>query len=495
MSLLAFESISKAFPGVQALDRVSFSVEAGSIHALCGENGAGKSTILKILSGVYQPDEGQIHLDGSPVEFANPKDAIDQGIAVIYQELNLVKEITVAENIWLGHLPNHLGIVARPELNRLAKASLDRVGLDVKPETKLGELSLAQQQMVEIAKALTHKASVIAFDEPTSSLSDREVKVLFDLIRQLQKEGKAILYVSHRMDEVTSLCDACTVLRDGKHIETFNAKEEIKEQTIVNRMVGRAIEDIYNYSPRKTSAGGLVCHQVTGKGLAQPADLEVAKGEIVGIYGLVGAGRTELLKAIYQGQGDVTIDGISISRGGATDSIQSGLVLCPEDRKHEGIFPVLGVGENINTSIRRKWLKAGLVIDRGKESGNAAEFIEKLRIKTPKSATEIRTLSGGNQQKAILARWLSESVRVLLLDEPTRGIDVGAKSEIYAIMRQAAESGVAVLFVSSDLPEILGVSDRVLVMAMGQIRGSIDRTDATEERLLQIALTTDKVGA
>ncbi len=488
MAFLRFQSLSREFPGVKALDAVGFDVDAGSVHALCGENGAGKSTLLKILSGVYQADSGGIEIDGVVHHFRDAKSALESGVAVIYQELNSVRDVSVAENIWLGHLPQRFGMVDWKSLNNHAREALMQVGLKIDPRTKMASLSLAQQQMVEIAKALSHNATVIAFDEPTSSLSSREVERLFEIIRELKTQGKAILYVSHRMDEIFKLCDAATVLRDGRHVETFATLDEIDDSVIVNRMVGRSIQDVFGYEERPMGDVVLTAMNVTGPGLKEPCSLEVRAGEIVGIFGLVGAGRTELLKAIYEVSGDVKVGTDRISGRGPRASIGAGLVFCPEDRKHEGIVPLMSVAENTNLSVRRKFATAGMVLNKSAERDNAQTFVEKLRVKTPGLTTPIQNLSGGNQQKVILGRWLSEDVRAIMLDEPTRGIDIGAKSEIYAIIQDLAKSGVAVLIVSSELPEVMGISDRILVMRQGRLVGEVSGVEATEEVLLGMAL-------
>ena len=474
---------------MQALQDVSFEVAGGSVHGLCGENGAGKSTLLKVLSGVHRQDQGVLSIDGQPCNFRSAIDALNGGVAVIYQELNLVPEMSVAENVWLGHFATKGPLVDFKELERKTRESLQRVGLDVSPSTRLGSLSIGQKQMVEIAKALTRNAKVIAFDEPTSSLSSREVDTLFGLIRDLKARGMAILYVSHRMDEITSLCDACTVLRDGKHIETFKTMEGVDASMIVNRMVGRELAAAMTDSERDLGADLLELRDIAGAGLKDPVSLTVRAGEIVGIFGLIGAGRTELLKAIYMGNaGQVTIDKEVVPRGGPIASIKNGLVFCPEDRKHEGIVPMLSVAENLNLSIRRSLAKLGIWLAVKAEKDNATSFIEKLRIKTASQQTMISNLSGGNQQKVILARWLSERIKVILLDEPTRGIDVGSKAEIYAIVRDLARKGIGVLFVSSELPEVLALSDRVFVMCEGRIAGSMPTKEATEAKLLSLAL-------
>ena len=491
-TLLRFDSISKAFPGVKALDGISFGVGGGSVHALLGENGAGKSTLLKVLSGAYWPQSGKVHLGGRPVVFHSTAEAIRAGIAVIYQELQLVPEMSVAENLYLGHLPSTLGWVHRGELLESSRRQLAALGEEINPRAKLSALSIAQRQMVEIAKALSRDATVIAFDEPTSSLSAREVDRLFEVIRRLKGEGKAILYVSHRMEEVLEVCDAATVLRDGRHVETFESLDGVPASTLVNRMVGRSINDVFHYSPRPTGEPAVEVEGLHGPGLTAPANLCVARGEIVGVFGLVGAGRTELLKLICGATrptaGQVRIHGRPLSIRSPRDAIRAGLVLCPEDRKKEGIIPVRSVMENLNISGRRHFSPLGFIIDSRRERENAQRFVEKLSIRTPSLAQLIGNLSGGNQQKVILSRWLCEDLKAILLDEPTRGIDVGAKSEIYSIIYDLAKSGVGVLVVSSELPEVLGICDRIMVMREGRIVGELSRDAADPEQVMHLAL-------
>ena len=495
---LAFDRVSMAFPGVKALDDVSFAVRAGSIHALMGENGAGKSTLLKILSGAYTPSGGSLALDGRPQAFGDTSDALAAGIAVIYQELHLVPEMSVAENLFLGHLPQKFGIVNRRALAAAARQQLELIGEELDPWTKLGTLSLGQRQMVEIAKALTRGARIIAFDEPTSSLSDREVRRLFTIIRELRTRGCAVLYVSHRMEEIFELCDRITILRDGRHVDTADLAT-LTRDAVVQRMVGRKLADIYHYTPRPPAGPGLVVEGLCGPGLAEPCTFSAAAGEIFGFFGLIGAGRSELLKLLFGGAektaGRVTFAGRALTLTSPRQAIEAGIVLCPEDRKKEGIIPVRSVLENTNLSARRRKARAGLFIHEAWEQTNARARTAQLRVKTPSVHQLIRNLSGGNQQKVILGRWLSEKVNVLLLDEPTRGIDVGAKSEIYTIMQDLARTGVCVIVVSSELPEILGVSDRIAVMRQGKIAAILDRAEATEEKLLKLALPLETARA
>jgi L-arabinose transport system ATP-binding protein len=486
------------FPGVKALDDVSFDVRAGSIHALMGENGAGKSTLLKILSGAYTPSGGALVLGGERKIFTGTADALAAGIAVIYQELHLVPEMSVAENLFLGHLPQRFGIVNRRALAAAARTQLELIGEDIDPWTKLGKLSLGQRQMVEIAKALTRGARIIAFDEPTSSLSDREVRRLFKIIRELKARGCAILYVSHRMEEIFELGDRVTILRDGKHVET-NELDSLTREVVVQRMVGRKLADIYNYTPRPCGESGLVVDGVCGPGLTEPCSFNAKAGEIFGFFGLIGAGRSELMRLIFgataKTAGRVTVGGRPLEIVSPREAIEAGVVLCPEDRKKEGIVPVRSVLENTNLSARRRKARAGVLIDESWEQSNAKARCAQLRVKTPSVRQLIRNLSGGNQQKVILGRWLSETVKVILLDEPTRGIDVGAKSEIYGIMQELAKSGVCVIVVSSELPEVLGVSDRIAVMRQGKIAAVLDRAEANEEKLLKLALPLEMARA
>jgi L-arabinose transport system ATP-binding protein len=381
--------------------------------------------------------------------------------------------------------------VNRRELNAAARRQLELVGESIDPAMKLGRLPLAQRQMVEIAKALTRGARIIAFDEPTSSLSDREVRRLFAIIRDLKARGCAILYVSHRMEEIFALCDRITVLRDGTHVETAELAQ-LNRDAVVQRMVGRELADIYNYSPRALGERGLAVENLLGPGLTEPCSFETRAGEIFGFFGLVGAGRTELLRLIYgavpKSSGRIRVGNTDLRINKPRDAIEAGIVLCPEDRKKEGIVPVRSVLENINLSTRRRKARARVLINDAWENTNARERIAQLRVRTPSPRQLIRNLSGGNQQKVILGRWLSETVKVILLDEPTRGIDIGAKSEIYTIMQNLAREGVCVIMVSSELPEVLGVADRIAVMRQGRIAAVVNRGDATEEMLLKLAL-------
>jgi L-arabinose transport system ATP-binding protein len=491
-AFLSFRDISKSFPGVRALDHVHLEVNAGAVHGLVGENGAGKSTLLKILSGAYRPDGGEVVIDGRPRAFRSTRDADQAGVAIIYQELNLVPEMTVAENVLLGMLPSHAGILDRRAMFSRTAAQLQRLGLDVSPTTKTRKLSIAQRQMVEIAKALIKDARIIAFDEPTSSLSAREVGQLFATIRELRRTGYAIVYVSHRMEEIFELCDSVTVFRDGRLVRTYDAVQGVTRDMLVADMTGRSIRDIYAYRPRPLGDVLLQVEGLEGKGLAAPSSFQVRRGEVLGFFGLVGAGRTELMRLIFGAErprgGTIRLAGKPTRFGRIRQAIASGVMLCPEDRKLHGIVPVRSVAENINLSARRNFSPGGFLISGRREAENASRFVDQLRIRTPSLRQSVVNLSGGNQQKVILARWLGEDIQVLLMDEPTRGIDVGAKNEIYNLIYKLAERGVAMVVVSSDLPEVLGISDRVVVMREGRIVGELARAEATQEKVLSMAL-------
>jgi len=492
-SLLSFENVSKVFPGVRALSGVSFEVRAGEVHGLMGENGAGKSTLLKVLGGEYQPDSGRVMIDGRDVRFACAAASIEAGVAVIHQELQYVPDLSVAENLLLGRLPASHGWFSKPRVVALARARLEAMGVDLDPTMNLRKLSIAQRQMVEICKALMRNARIIALDEPTSSLSHTETEVLFRLVRQLKRERCALIYISHRMDEIYELCDACTVFRDGKRIASHADLKSLPRATLVREMVGREIADIYRFRPRKLGDVRLSVAQLVAKPLTQPANFQVRGGEIVGFFGLVGAGRSELMHLVYGSRrkqgGSIRLDGATVRVDSPRAAIRHGIVLCPEDRKEEGIVATASVADNINISCRRHSLRAGVFLNRRKEAHIADGFIRQLQIKTPRRSQKIRLLSGGNQQKAILARWLAEpELRVVILDEPTRGIDIGARHEIYNVIYQLAERGCAIVVISSELPEVLGVSDRVIVMREGCIAGELSREAASEQAVLSLAL-------
>ncbi|MCM2375624.1 L-arabinose ABC transporter ATP-binding protein AraG [Pseudomonas marginalis] len=489
---LRFNGIGKEFPGVKALAQISFEARPREVHALMGENGAGKSTLLKILGGAYIPSSGTLQIGKQTMAFKNAADSIASGVAVIHQELHLVPEMTVAENLFLGHLPSRFGVVNRSLLRKQALACLKGLADEIDPEEKLGRLSLGQRQLVEIAKALSRGAHVIAFDEPTSSLSAREIDRLMAIITRLRDEGKVVLYVSHRMEEVFRICNAVTVFKDGRYVRTFDDMSALTHDQLVTCMVGRDIQDIYDYRPRERGEVALKVDGLLGPGLREPVSLQVHKGEILGLFGLVGAGRTELFRLLSgltrSTAGSLELCGQKLPLHSPRDAIAAGVLLCPEDRKKEGIIPLSSVAENINISARGAHSTFGWLLRDGWEKRNADQQIQAMKVKTPNAEQKIMYLSGGNQQKAILGRWLSMPMKVLLLDEPTRGIDIGAKSEIYQIIHNLAASGIAVIVVSSDLMEVMGISDRILVMSEGALTGELTRDQADEARLLQLAL-------
>ena len=489
---LRFNGIGKEFPGVKALAQISFEARPREVHALMGENGAGKSTLLKILGGAYLPSSGTLQIGEQTMDFKSAADSIASGVAVIHQELHLVPEMTVAENLFLGHLPTRFGVVNRSQLRKQALACLKGLADEIDPDEKLGRLSLGQRQLVEIAKALSRGAHVIAFDEPTSSLSAREIDRLMAIITRLRDEGKVVLYVSHRMEEVFRICNAVTVFKDGRYVRTFDDMNALTHDQLVTCMVGRDIQDIYDYRPREQGDVALKVEGLLGPGLREPVSLQVHKGEILGLFGLVGAGRTELFRLLSGltrcTAGSLELCGQTLQLRSPRDAIAAGVLLCPEDRKKEGIIPLSSVAENINISARGAHSTFGWLLRDGWETTNADRQIKAMKVKTPNAEQKIMYLSGGNQQKAILGRWLSMPMKVLLLDEPTRGIDIGAKSEIYQIIHNLAASGIAVIVVSSDLMEVMGISDRILVMSEGALTGELSRDQADEARLLQLAL-------
>ncbi|KQQ63443.1 L-arabinose transporter ATP-binding protein [Pseudomonas sp. Leaf129] len=489
---LRFNGIGKNFPGVRALSDISFEVRPGSVHALMGENGAGKSTLLKILGGAYQPSVGSLQIGSQTMAFKSAAESIGSGVAVIHQELHLVPEMSVAENLLLGHMPSRFGLIDRGAMVRRASELLAGLADEIDPRQRLGSLSLGQRQLVEIAKAMSRNAHVIAFDEPTSSLSAREIDRLMAIIAKLRDEGRVVLYVSHRMEEIFRICDAVTVFKDGRYVRTFDDMAQLTHDQLVTCMVGRDIQDIYNYRARPHQGEALRVEGLLGPGLQEPISFGVAKGEVLGFFGLVGAGRTELLRLLSglatSKAGSLTLDGRALTLANPRDAIAAGILLCPEDRKKEGIVPLASVAENINIGARDRHLTLGCLVQGPWEKENAARQIKALNIKTPSAEQPIMYLSGGNQQKAILGRWLSMPMKVLLLDEPTRGIDIGAKAEIYQIIHGLAADGIAVIVVSSDLMEVIGISDRILVMSEGALTGEVLREEAQESRLLQLAL-------
>jgi L-arabinose transport system ATP-binding protein len=492
MAFLQFNAISKGYPGVQALKDVSFAVEKGAVHGLMGENGAGKSTMIRILSGDQSADTGTIVIDGVEQKYASVRDAFNAGVIVIHQELQLVPELTVAENLWLGRFPAKGGVIAGRTLVETVKSRLTEIGINVDPNAKVATLSIGERQMVEIAKAVMLEARVIALDEPTSSLSSRESEILFALIGKLKAKGTVILYVSHRLDEIFRLCDSLTVLRDGKLAAHHPRVADITRDQVIAEMVGREISNIWGWRERPLGEVRLHVEGLSGRKLPNPIDFSVKRGEILGFFGLIGAGRSEMARLLFgadhRHEGRVTIDGVSVSPNNPQAAIHAGMVLCPEDRKHDGILQGRSIEENIAISTRRHFSPFGL-LSLKKEAGIADQFIAKLRVRTPSRKQDIINLSGGNQQKVILGRWLAEQgIKVLVIDEPTRGIDVGAKSEIYEILYELAAGGMAIVVISSELPEVMGISDRIIVMCGGRVATMVERRDFNERSILTAAL-------
>lgn len=489
---LEFREISKEFPGVKALDRVSFKAVGGEVLALIGENGAGKSTLLKILNGDYQQTSGDYLLNGEACHFSTPHEAIARGIGVIYQERQLVSYLTVAENIFMEDMPvNRAGLIDFRKLNARAQEIIDEFHLPIKAGMKIKNISVAHQQMVEIMKVYRRKPGIIAFDEPTASLSDAEIRILFEIIRKLKSRGIIILYVSHRMKEIFQIADQVVILKDGAFVSQLESGRTNTEE-IVNLMVGRPLGDLFQQLERNEHPGEVILEvNHLSCGMVEDVSFQVRSGEILGFAGLVGAGRSETIRAIFGvdkiESGTVHINGEKNHFTHPAQAIEYGLALCPEDRKDEGIVGGRSVMDNLTVSILGKISRAGFV-DRRKEREVSARGIEDLSIRTPTMEKQIVELSGGNQQKVILARCLATEPDILILDEPTKGIDVGAKFEIYKIITSLARKGLGIILISSELPEILGLCDRIMVMSQGRITGELERREATEENILTLAM-------
>jgi ribose transport system ATP-binding protein len=487
--ILRVRGLRKRFPGVVALDGVDFDLRPGEVHVLLGENGAGKSTLIKMLSGAYHPDEGTIFVNGRETAIRTAEDAQRLGIATIYQEFNLVPQLTVAENLMLGRPPRRFGFVDKKAMYRHARELLDRVGVDADPRAPLKSLGIARMQMVEIAKALGLNARVLIMDEPTAVLTTSEVERLFAIVGQLKRQGVAIVFITHHLEEIAQIGDRVTVLRDGASVAEVPA--DTPEDELVRLMVGRSIEQQY---PRERSTQGaplLEVRNLTRKGVFEDVSFEVRAGEVVGLAGLVGAGRTEVVRAIFGADpydsGEVVVDGLPLPRGKVTAAMEAGLGLVPEDRKGQGLVLGADVRENLGLVTMRRATRGGFV-DRAGQAKAAAKVAEQLGVRMSGLGQEVRTLSGGNQQKIVIGKWLLADANVLILDEPTRGIDVGAKVEIYQLINALTATGRAVLMISSDLPEVLGMSDRVLVMARGRLAGELSAAEATQDSVMALAV-------
>lgn len=487
---MRISGVEKSFPGVKALSNIDFSVRKGTVHALCGENGAGKSTLMKIIMGLYKADKGQIFIDDKPVEIKNPIQAREYGISMIAQELNYVPELSVEENLFLGRLPvNSFGKVDWKKVRKETIQFLKDENLPYEPTQKLKTLTVSDIQMLEIIKAVTNNAQIVIMDEPTSSITEREVKQLFEKIEELKAKGVAIIYISHKMDEVFQIADDITILRDGEVVSSDRA-EDLDLDTVIARMVGRKLSNVY---PKEDIPLGEKLIEVKGfaqEGLFEDIDFYARKGEIVGFAGLIGAGRTEVMRSIFgldpHQAGTVKIDGKPVTINSASDSIKNGLVMLSESRRDDGIIPVRSVQENATLASMKKYIYGGYT-HKGKEKKEVKEMFEKMNVKTPSLDTAISTLSGGNQQKVLLARWMLCDPEVMILDEPTRGIDVGAKYEIYKLMTEIVKEGKAVVMVSSELPELIGMCDRIYVMCQGRITGCISKEEFSQESVMKFA--------
>lgn len=493
--MVELHGVTKRFPGVLALDKVDFNLKGGEVLALLGENGAGKSTLMKILSGVYTKDEGSIQIFGKEVEDMSPKKAQELGVAIIHQELNMCKHLTVAENIFLDREITRYGVLADREMEKQAKEILDKLNIDISPKTMLGDLAVSKQQMVEIAKALSTKAKVLIMDEPTSALTSKEIDDLFRIIRKLKAEGCGIVYISHRLEELQHIVDRVMILRDGKYITSMNFKDTNLEE-IISNMVGREIKEKFPRVSCKKGKKILEVKNLNAGHMVRDISFDLYKGEIVGIAGLMGAGRTETTRAIFgvdaKESGEIYLEGKEVKIQKPMDAIKAGIVLAPEDRKKDGLCTKLSVRENIALSNLDFLCNKLGVVNEAKEEEMTDKTVEDLKIKLPSSEVNAGSLSGGNQQKVVVGKWLARNSKVVIFDEPTRGIDVSAKVEIYNLMNQLKLQGIGVLFVSSEMPEVIGISDRVIVMCDGKITGQLKTDEATQDIILKYATQFDK---
>jgi inositol transport system ATP-binding protein len=486
---LEAEGITKRYPGVVALDGVRLAIRPGTVHALMGENGAGKSTLMKVIAGIIRPDEGEIRVKGRPVHLHSPRDATDAGIAMIHQELNLVPHMTIAENVWIGREPTRLGLVNHAELNRRTKALFDRIGIDLDPQRELGTLTVANQQMVEIAKAVSYDSDIIIMDEPTSAITDKEVEHLFAIIAELKRQNKSVVYITHKMAEVFRIADDLSVFRDGKYVATGPAAD-FNQQKLIALMVGRELTQMFPKGEAEIGEVALEVRDLALEGVFRGVSFQLRRGEILGLAGLVGAGRTNVAETIFgvtpATGGEIRIGGKPVAVTSPKVAMEHGLALLTEDRKATGLFLMHSVLENMQIASVRTHTAAGFV-RQGALSATCERMKEQLRIKTPDLQETVGNLSGGNQQKALIARCLMTNPKVLILDEPTRGIDVGAKAEVHRLVSDLAAKGMAIVMISSELPEVLGMSDRVMVMHEGHVSGTLSRAEATQEKVMALA--------
>ncbi len=490
--LLQMKGVSKSFPGVRALDKVDLTVYQGEVLALVGENGAGKSTLMKILSGIHRKDEGEILFEGKPVEIRNPLDSQKTGISIIYQELNLLNNLNIAENIFIGREPcRKNGLVDKRRAHKDTRTLLDEVKLDIDTQTTVDKLSTAQKQMVEVAKALSFNARLIIMDEPTSSLTETETQTLFSIVRKLKARGVAIVFISHRMVEIFQIADRVSVMRDGMMITTFDAKKT-NESDIISAMVGREIGNLYVKEEVPVGDVAMEVTNLSTKNFLKDISFYVRSGEILGFAGLVGAGRSEVMRAVFgidpRQSGSISIKGRKVSIRKTRDALKHGIGFVPEDRKEQALILGMTIKRNMSLAALDR-VSRGWFIDKLKESGLVSRFIDLLRIKTPSAEQRVINLSGGNQQKVVIAKWMANEPSILILDEPTRGIDVGAKKEIHKLMSDLARQGVAIILVSSELPEVIGMSDRIMVMHEGRIKGELARRNVTQEAIMQMAVS------
>lgn len=485
--LLEMKDVDKRFPGVYALKGVNFNLEAGEVHALLGENGAGKSTLIKILGGIYSIDNGKIFINGKEEKINSVKDAQEHGISIIHQELALVPHLSVAENIYLGREPKtKAGLIDFSKINHTVQQLLEDFGLDIDARREISSLTVAQQQMVEIIKAVSFQSKIIVMDEPTSSLTDKEVAFLFETIRSLKANGVGIIYISHRMEELFEISNRITVLRDGEYVGTVLTKETTQEE-LIRMMVGRELENFYVRDFLESGEPILEVENLSRKNVLENINFELKKGEILGFSGLVGAGRTELMKCIFGldpiDEGEIIVEGQKKEIKQPNDAIEAGIAYVPEDRKAEGLFLIETIKYNISIKILDRFIK-NLKVNKRIENQEVDKYIDKLSIRTPSSEQYINKLSGGNQQKVLIAKWLATNPKVLILDEPTRGVDVGAKAEIYSMMNDLVKEGVSIIMVSSDLPEVVNMSDRVAVMANGKLQKLLNRDELSQEKIM-----------
>ncbi|MEN8076895.1 sugar ABC transporter ATP-binding protein [Clostridioides difficile] len=492
--VLKLENIEKSFPGVRALHNMQIELRKGELHAICGENGAGKSTLMKVITGVHKADKGDIYLNGTKVEIKEPNDAYSKGIAIIFQETSLFKDLTVLENLYMGHeiKKKKLGIesIDYKAMQKEAKNIFNFLGINIDLDEKIDELGVADKQMVEIAKALTYGANILILDEPTAALTNKEVRALFDTIKRLKANGISMMYISHRMEEILEMADRVTVIRDGEFVKTLDIKE-VTEKQLIELMVGREMNELYPKADVKLGDSILKVNNLTKAGLFENIDFELKQGEILGFAGLAGAGRTEIAEAICKirgyDSGTVEFFGENLNIKTYRDAINKGILYASEDRKKYGLVLELSIKENTTLSILHKISKSSF-IDFKEEENLANEYMDKFKTKAPDCNFAIENMSGGNQQKVLLAKALAARPKVLILDEPTRGVDVGAKSEIHRIISNLAKEGMSIIMISSDMPELLGMSDRVVVIKQGKKMGEILRKDFSQEKVLELAL-------